>query len=212
MSRQKKPKKVSTITHRNGTVVDLMLDPNNLTFNATIMEGVSFGGKTAQEVRIAVEKYLNENSRFEWIPVIEIEEKSPFASRDYAFIGIEISRYYLAKDAQGNMRQLRWESFDADFPRPATDLSRIQNSREFYSIKGAQFKLPFHSGSDDQIHYIPYSDGAWVALEQIREAIERLKSNLRNLLGDDKGVARLVEFGDRALRLLPAPSEEPIEK
>lgn len=204
MARKKKNQLVDTITHSSGTRVELFIRPDTLTFVADVKDGVSMTGATAAEVRTAVIDYLNKNSRFEWIPVIHIEEKEPFASDGSFFIGIEIDRFYIAQDTSGQIHHLRWDEFNSPhIRRGSIDWDRIQMSRKYYGVK--TLALPAHDNDghrDGKNHYIAYNESSWVALSRIQQAIGELKSKLRETLQTEQGLRRLIEFGERVTRLL----------
>ena len=207
--RQKKNQKVEEIEHASGVVVDLMLNPNNLTFTAQVVEGVTFTEKSAQEVRVKVRQYLDNLTKLEWIPVIEVHEQKPFHVSDHAFIGITVDRCYLGRDASGAWRELKWDAYVTYFGRLQTDLSRVQCSQSRYGLTGELVLPRLNDSQSDAEHVmIAYTEASWVALNQIREGIAALKTRLRETLASDAGLKRLEAVGASMLRLLPEKGDE----
>lgn len=179
-----------------------MLHAGNLNFSAKVIEGVSFAANNAEEVRRKVVAYLDENTKIDWIQVIEVSEQKPFGASDHAFIGIEIDRFYLGKDKAGETRRLRWDDYDEHFGANQNEISRIVYSQKFYGmddLRGAIILPHITSRGDGQITFIPYSEPAWAAVNRIREAIIQIKEQLRETLGSEEGIKRLESFGSKMM-------------
>jgi hypothetical protein len=214
MAREKKPQVVATVKHVSGVSVDITLHPNSLEFAATVIEGVSFKAKNADEVHHKVNEYLDKNSKIDWIQVIQVVEQKPFAASDYAFIGIELDRFYVGFDTKGECRSIRWCDFDDHWGKAPTDFQRIQYSSKFYYLDSKQLvdgklKLPVYNGGEDcRTTYLAYTEPVWLAVNQIRDAIAALKTKLRETITTDEGIAKLADFGSKMAMMLPAPKDE----
>lgn len=194
----KKPKKVSVIRHPCGISVDVLMDQNSLEFSANPIEGIYFKEKSADVLRSKVWKYLDENIQLVWTPVISVTETTPFATNDYAFIGLEVDRFYVGKSNSGELRSLRWCDFD-----DTDKLERIRMSQKFYGF--SEIKFPQHGDAmrDSQVHYLAYTESLWAAVNKIREGIAKLKQQFRETIGSDAGIKRLESFGSKIQNLLP---------
>lgn len=226
MPNLKKDKEVDLIAHKSGVTVPLMFNPNAygtyaLKFNAVVADQY-FRGDSADEVKAAVHKYLDANVKLEWVPVIEVEESAPFSSNTWTFVGLETSRYYLAR-TQIDIRMLRWDSTDTTANGDQAELYRLNNSKSFNgwprdSMAPIRSMLPFTPDPDSegsQTHYLPYDEATWAALEHVTEAIGRLKLRLRELLSTTGGLKELTDMGEKltaAFKLLPAPKKSKSEE
>lgn len=231
MAKGKKDIQVDEVRHPSGVTVPIMFNPNQprysghehgLTFSARIAENIGFREKSADAVKEAVVKYLDENSKLDWHPVIEIVELAPFAaSRADHFVGFEIDRFYLAETKnEKRLRELKWRDYEPDDENWMTkkrydeigniDIARITESKEFHGFNGKlPDDLPFrNNGHDKEVFIVPYDEKQWVALEQIQEGIARLKSKLRDLTGTTEGLKQLEIMGASLLKMLPAPEPE----
>ncbi len=220
MSRYKKDRKVGEIEHRSGVKVDLMFDPNDdksrntsLMFSATVGDD-EFTAKSAEEVRAAVTKFLDSQASLEWIPIIEVRPVEPFNAGGMSFVGLGIDRYYIANTSDPNViRQLSWDRYDVDpyslatLSNYSTEMNRILRSNEYGHWHGdIKTKLPYHDERHGYSHrayyYLPYDEGTWAALQEIVQGIDRLQDWLNELLGTDKGRAKLTEVGAKMAKLL----------
>lgn len=198
----KKNKKVSQVRHVCGITTDIMLNPNSLEFYASPVDGVVFTDRDASLLRGKVAKYLDESVKLIWVPVISIKETAPFAAADYAFLGIELDRFYVGKSGSGDLRSLRWDDMIEN------ELERVQISKRFYGF--TDLILPHHSEErqDSITHYLAHSEPVWASLNQIREGIARLKERLRDTVSSDAGIKRLESFGLNMQKLLEVPSDD----
>jgi hypothetical protein len=215
MARGKIKRQVGTIEHRSGTIIELMFDPNpdRLTFSAKVGSMV-FTDSSADAVKRAVHKFLDDNAKLNWVPVIEVRETAPFASRnEMAFVGFDLERYYLANTTDPrNIRKLGWQNYEGEsFGEPVTEMTRIRHATEFHGwhadVATALPRTDDHRGAS-RIHYLPYDEATWAGLEAVQNAIGRLKEQLRDLLRSDDGRKKLAQVGASLLRLLPETSNE----
>jgi hypothetical protein len=205
MPNLKKLQQVGEITHSSGHIVPLMFNPNNpnkcaggLGFSAEIGDH-KIGAATAEEVTLMVREYLDQNSRLEWVPVIEVAEIRPFMGGvDERFIGLDIDRFYLAIGGQ-KVRILRWDEYEN--PRSSVgsiDQRRINDSSEYRykSFVSDGFNLSEFpkvvGGHNHEVRsLIRYTDQTWATLERLQQGIEELRKRLIELVTTPAGVAAL---------------------
>lgn len=221
MARGKKDRKVETLHHRSGAKVDIMFDPNpggeyGLTFSARVGDKW-FRDPSAAAIRQTVYRYLDEQVQMTWIPVIIVSEIAPFHPGTASFVGIEVTRAYMANGADGAVRRLNWDDYHAQegtFIGPSegenVDAWRLLRAQTAYmGIKSVPDGLPFVTkSSDKETRILPYTEELYTGLVEIDRGIERLREKLRDLLGDKEGWSRIAEIGSQMMKMLPAPAED----
>jgi hypothetical protein len=224
----KKDREVDTIKHRSGIEAIVYFNPNpprhdqdGLTFWTKVGDKM-FKAKSAAELFLQVDDYLNKNSKLDWHPVIKISELKPWnVPNPDKFVGFEIERFYLAMTSEVNrdkkriIRQTEWDvyNFDEDcggfskesFDKLGPDMFRIARSTVSYEfdceIPGG---LPYRDhGHDQETFLLAYDESLWAALQTIQEGIARLKHRLRDLTGTPDGIKMLGQMGSQLLNLLP---------
>jgi hypothetical protein len=212
MPRQLKLKEVKAYEHPSGVKIPILLDRETMEFVAKIAEGAEFREKVADELYAKVKEYLDNATKLDWRPVIEIQchELSNF----------EFRRYYTAQTTDGTWRELDWEGYlersivkegeDRGYSQEAnTEMERLRISHHDYHDKNFSFAaLPWFSegawnrtGEPDQA-IIHYTSEKWAALEAIDNALELLKTRLREVLTSSKGLDHLQAAGAKAAQLL----------
>ena len=81
MARGKKDQLVDTVEHRSGVRIEIYFDPNSprhhhetgLTFSAKVADK-TFRHKNADDLKRQVYDYLDQTSKLDWVPVIELTE------------------------------------------------------------------------------------------------------------------------------------------
>lgn len=206
MSR-KKPRKVDEVNYRKlGVTIDIMMDPDNLTFFARVA-GETLSNPNACRLKVAVIQKLTEVIGLTWIPVIEVKEAHIWAMGMEAAVGFVLNRFYVAQKVNGFWVKCRWE-IPADWKDSS---NRLSYSEDFYWLPShGEFSLPCsHPESQSgRVYYLPYTDETWAGLEQMQEAIKQLKVKLREMLSSTEGTQHLARIGANILRALPAPEEK----
>ena len=142
---------------------------------------------------------------YKWIPVIEVEETGMFSSRfpkASSGLGFEIERYYLAKKEDGKWLRTDW------------DIEAENRSSVCQTFMDKEFKIPsvvkdrYGEEDPDRTFYIVYTEEKWAGFMRLVEAINNLKSKLRELVGTQDGQRIISEAGSIALRLTYKPEEE----
>lgn len=124
---------------------------------------------------------------------------------------VRARRYWLAKRPDGAWMECEiWDSrdwiaegmvFKGEFL--GTDDRRI-NAREFYpSRNDNEFSLPYTVKADrsgeGEVHYLPYDESMWQALNMVGDKMGELHSQLQKLVGSDGGRRKLASFAQRLL-------------
>jgi hypothetical protein len=209
--RKLKAREIKVYKHPSGVEVPIALDRETMEFVATVAEGAEFREKVADELYVKIKEYLDNATKLDWRPVIEIR------CRDLSSFDFE--RYYTAQTTDGTWRKLDFDSWsnaaEADeknkphYRATNTEMERIRISHHDYHEKEFSFAtLPYfkesgwnRDGTPDEaiIHYTPEK---WAALEAIDSALELLKTRLREILTSSKGLDRLQSAGAKAAQLL----------
>lgn len=141
---------------------------------------------------------------YKWIPVIQVEETGRGFSRDKVSsgVGFEIERYYVAKKEDGKWLRTDW------------NIETGNRSSVCQTFKDKGFKVPsveedrYGSDDPDRTFYMVHTEEKWAGFMRLIDAIEKLKSKLRDLVGTKEGQNIISEAGNIALRLTYKPEKE----
>lgn len=213
MSR-KKPKVVDTVKHTDsGISVDILLEPDDLTFRAKLPDDTWITHSEAAALRREVNQWLNANLVLEWHSAIAVKVLSPFSmtERTGDFVGFTIDRFHWAKKLTGHNHYVktRW------LHRPDDEDNRGWGERgkkcgwtfvqEFWTSQ-REFNPPcrLEKDFDRGVYYIPYSEEIWLGLEKMLEGIREINERLNDMLADpEQGHAYLAQVGASILKALP---------
>jgi len=200
VSTRRKDKLVDTIKDRDtGVEVKVFLTPDD-SFKAVYLEAVFKMGSMG-ELRTELLKFIHENAKLEWIPVIEVEANDTDERHDHE-ISLKAERFLVARKHDG--RYLRH-----DWIAPGEELD-VRYASEYYVYGTQGLVLPtFRSHAfGENLYALKYDEATWAGLEKLQDAIKRLRDQLSELIGTEEGRQRIGEVGAALLLALPAPKEE----
>lgn len=165
MPKALKPVEADTVRHDKADVtVTIFFNRNNQKFFATVA-GKVLENETCAALRGEVWTAIEEATKVEWIPVIEIEKLAPFHAQEYTgFIGFTVDRYYVAQLASGRMLKSRWyepgedgEEGESGVARPLAEYRAEQEAKGRRPYSKFSFAESFYWNKEERGKFrLPY--------------------------------------------------------
>jgi hypothetical protein len=200
-------KEIDRMKHTDsGIIIIFYLEPDN-TFSTSELFGQTLRHNVYDELRREAWKFVAENFKLNFYPIIEIKKIQPFAANDrMPFIGFNASRFFYATNPQGQMFVVSW-NWIAD-PKKINSMDLVGYSKMWtpggwsYYNAGREFKPPIKV--NDEYTYLPYSEDTWNGVVNLLDTIKKVRERLEELLGSaDAGLETFRLAGQQLARLLP---------
>lgn len=167
---------IDTLYFRGLESVKVIFDVEKSKFKALVFDkwvyGDTFGevkDKVFHEVEVTV------STQYTWVPIIEVKETGVY-NEDHA-VGFEVDRLYVAIKPDGRWLRRDWEV--------------KQYGQACQVFKEVGFTIPSVEtegyGGDTKIFYLKYEESTWENLQKLGDAIDKLRGQLRKLLGTQAG-------------------------
>lgn len=206
---RKRGRAIKTIDHFDGGIC-CSLFFNSQTFDFSAKVGTeSFTSKDGAQVELWAVEAMKGIASLNWVPVIFVFDASDgVGSYNYGgrelqrhTIQLDVCRYYLAQLPNGAVVQSDWET------KPKERNARNHVWHWVEAVEGVPAKLEDLPLREDSFHILPYSEELWLSLNKVCAGIDTLADQLNELVGTDKGRAKLALIGERLLLALPAPKK-----
>lgn len=199
---------IKTIDHVDGGICCCLFF-NSGTFDFSAKVGTEFfTSKDGEQVERWAREALKGLGSLNWVPVIFVLDASDgegsynYGGRELQrhTIQLDVCRYYLAQLPNGSVVQSEWNTK----PKDRNARVHVWHWVEIDDVPAKLEDLPLR---EDSFHILPYSEELWLSLNKVCAGIDTLADQLNELVGTDKGRARLALIGERLLLALPAPKK-----
>jgi hypothetical protein len=209
-------------------VIPIDFDKNRGVFSAEY-SGKQFSSPTVAELKKNLFEFVQKTLSLPWVPIIEVkihgkaytlasvladklhndESYQRRHERVDAALIMDAKRYWIAQRADGKWMQCSiWESrdFEADGVEDKHEFlgtsNRRINARDFYPGNNEKgFSLPFSKKApfEGNLHYLPYSESVWIAINAIGDKMRSMHEQLSSLVSTDEGRLKLEMFAQKML-------------
>lgn len=168
-------------------------------------------------IRTWVKESLAQMSCLCWVPIIEVRQKMPRASRNTTGIrpsavsscSLEFSRFYITMTAGQQIREISWKEYASKresiddllvFAEPPEAQTRGAKPRarshpaavaKILGGKVASFKIGFEDDFEI-VTLFPYSEELYCRLFKVTESIEMSRERLSKIIGSNDALANLL--------------------
>lgn len=190
-------KKVDKVEFRDGTVVDIRLDKSKSTFLAEMPDDMTTLVETdLNELKRKVREWFEDLLKNDFEPVIVLQGTNWMNS---GTVNFSFERYFRASRSatEGKRPRVMWRNWVGKAEDPEGITFGRYTPQERHEVElGKPGRFVYDPSGGSPAVVIPYTANRWQKLLKLEEILERLKTEIDKMCGDEDTAMKTIDMAE----------------